>query len=183
MWETACAPSTSTRAVTVGHLDHLTRWRDRPESIRHLAERYDLRAWAQQFFVLLKNDLAAIIYRGHAQAGALLRTEHLPRNDVGMVLKPCDDDLVVLVDIAASPRLRDEVDALGGAANEYDFASPRSIQEAARFFTRALVSIRGPRCERVGGTVYVGVLVTVEGRKPVDYRIRFLGSGGVVEPD
>ena len=65
---------------------------------------------------------AAIVDRGDAQARALLGAELLPRNDVGVVLEPGDDDLVARADVAAPPALGHEVDALGGAAHEDDLA-------------------------------------------------------------
>ena len=54
------------------------------------------------------------------QHGALLGGELLPGHDVGVVLEMRDDDLVALVDVAAAPRLGDEVDALRRAAHEDD---------------------------------------------------------------
>ena len=110
------------RSVTMGHLHHFACWRDRAEGVRYLAERYDFRARAQQLLVLFEDDLAAIVDRRYAQAPAFFRTQLLPRHDVGVVLQPCDDDLVVFFDIAVAPTLGDEIDALGGAANKDDLA-------------------------------------------------------------
>jgi hypothetical protein len=50
-----------------------------------------------------------------------------------MVLQPGDDDLVVFLDVLAAPALCDEIDGLGGAANENDFADGAGVDEAARF--------------------------------------------------
>ena len=79
------------------------RRRDGAERVRDLRERDELRARAEQLLVLLEEDLAAVVDRHDAQAGARLRAELLPRHDVGVVLEPGDDDLVALADVAAGP--------------------------------------------------------------------------------
>ena len=61
-----------------------------------------------------------VVDRRDAQLRALLGAELLPGHDVGVVLEVRDDDLVALADVAPAPGLRDEVDALGGAAHEDD---------------------------------------------------------------
>jgi hypothetical protein len=50
-----------------------------------------------------------------------------------VVLDPGDDDLVALLPIAAAPALGDEVDGLGGAADEDDLLRGRRVEEAATF--------------------------------------------------
>ena len=154
MWETACAPSTSTRrAVAMRHLDHLPRRRDGAERVRDLRERDEPRARAEQLLVLVEHDLAVVVHRRDAQPGALLGAELLPRHDVGVMLEPGDDDLVVLADVAAPPRLRDQVDALGRAADEDDLVAGRGVQKRAHLVSRALRRRRSrarPACGRRG---------------------------------
>ena len=97
-----------------------------------------------------------------AQACPFFGTELLPGHDVGVVLEPGDDDLVVFLNIAASPALGDQVDAFGRAAHEDDFARGGGIQEAARLFPRAFVGVGGPGRKIVGGAMNVGIFVRVE---------------------
>ena len=78
-----------------------------------------------------------VVDRRDAEARALLGAELLPRDDVGVVLEPRDDDLVAGADVAAAPALRDEVDSLGRAAHEDDvfgdgaFRKRRTLSRAA----------------------------------------------------
>ena len=83
----------------------------------------------------------------------------LPGNDVGVVLEPGDDDLVVLLNVATAPALGHQVDAFGCAAHKDNLAGGGRVQEAAHFFARAFVGIGGARRQRVGGAVDVRVLV------------------------
>ena len=62
-----------------------------------------------------------------------------------MVLEPGNDDLVVLLHIAATPTLRDQVDAFGRTANKDDLPDRGGIQEAADLLAGGLVGIGGAR--------------------------------------
>ena len=79
-----------------------------------------------------------------------------------MVLEVGDDDFVTLADVLLAPALRDEVDALGGAADEDDVV--RSSRRRGTGDRRAglLVGVGGPGGQVVRGAVDVGVLVLVE---------------------
>ena len=76
--------------------------------------------WAKQLLVLVEQHLAGVVHRRNPQTRALFRAEHLPGNDVGVMLQPGDDDLVVLLNVLPPPALRDQVDRLGGSANKDD---------------------------------------------------------------
>ena len=62
-------------------------------------------------------------------AGAL--GEQLPRDDVAVVLHLGEQDLVAGLDVLRAPGLRDEVDALGGAAGEDDLVGTARVDEVA----------------------------------------------------
>ena len=65
----------------------------------------------------------ASVDRHDAQRRAGLLAQQLPRHDVRVVLHLRDEDLVAGLQIRAAAALRDEVDALGGAAREDDLAA------------------------------------------------------------
>jgi len=85
-----------------------------------MTERHDPRPRIQQSLVLLKYHFSAVIHRSHPQPGSLFRTQLLPGHDVGMVLQPGDDHLIVFTNIAAPPRLGHQIDALRRPANKDD---------------------------------------------------------------
>ena len=94
----------------------------------------------------------------------------LPGHDVGVVLEVGDDDLVALADVLPAPALGDEVDALGGAADEDDVVGRVCAEEPGDRGAGLLVGVGGAGGQVVRGPVDVGVLVLVEvaraGRSP-----------------
>src|SRR5580704_9528137 len=60
------------RAMTVGHFHHLARRCNRSEGIRHLTERNNLCAWAEQLLVFFENHFATIVHRRDSQASTFL---------------------------------------------------------------------------------------------------------------
>ena len=69
---------------------------------------------------LVQHQLAAIVDRHDLQHGARLLAQHLPRDDVGVVLHRGDQDLVAGPTVRRAIALRDQVDGLGRAADEDD---------------------------------------------------------------
>ncbi len=127
-----------------------------------MRERDQLGAAAQQLLVLVEADLAAVIDWNDAQNCAFFRSQHLPGNDVGVVLDPADDDLVALVDVLAAPALRNQVDGFGGAADEDDFFGGRCVEEVCDLAARVLISVGSAGGKLVGGAMDVRVFVLVE---------------------
>ena len=74
---------------------------------------------------LLQRQFATVIDLQIAQRRAALAAEHLPGDDVGVVLELGDEDCVArphiraLVGLSASPGVGDEVDRLGDVLREY----------------------------------------------------------------
>jgi hypothetical protein len=91
-------------------------------------------------------------------------------------------NLIALVDIAAAPGLRDEVDRLRRAARENNVVGRACAKEATDFFARCLIGVCRARGERMGAAVDVRVLVLVEQREPVDHRLRLLRGRRIIEP-
>jgi hypothetical protein len=84
--------------------------------------------------------------------------EQLPRHDVRVMLQFADDDFIARADVFAAVTLRDEVDGLGGAADENDFLGVRRAEEFADLFAAGLKQFRRARGQRVRGAVDVGVV-------------------------
>ena len=99
------------------------------------------------------------------------------------MLEPGDDDLVVAADVLATPALRDEIDRLGGAADEDDLVGRGRVEEAADLVAGRLVGVGRARREFVGGAMDVRILVPIEVHQAVDDGLRLLRGGGVVQPD
>ncbi len=74
------------RARGVRHLDDLADRIDGAERVRDVADRDHARARAEQLRVFIEHQLAAIVDGNDAQNRARLFAQHLPGNDVGVVL-------------------------------------------------------------------------------------------------
>ena len=169
--------------VTVCDRDHL---RDRshcPECVRNLCHRHKLCMRVKELLILFQDNLTIVVHRSHPKLCALFSAQHLPGNDVRMMLEPGDNDLIILLDIAASPTLRDQIDALGRPAHKDDFLCGRCVQEPSNSFPRPFISISRPRSQRMRGTVYVRILVRVVVRDSIDHRLRLVCRGRIVQPD
>ena len=67
--------------------------------------------------------------RNPAKFDAALGREHVPRNDVGVVLHLGEHDDIARPQVGAAPRIRDEVDGLGGVAGEDELGDVAGADE------------------------------------------------------
>ena len=149
MCETACAPSTSTRApwrcaiATISRAGVMV-----PSAFETCVNATEPRARAEQLLVLLEDDLAAIVDRRDAQPRALLGGRAAA---TGTMLAWCSSQVMTISsparDVAPAPALRDQVDALGRAAHEDDLLRRRRVEEA-RAPSRARPRRRRSRARR-----------------------------------
>ena len=103
--------------------DHLLQRIDGAERIRDMADGDDLGLAAPSSFSnSSSNQLALLIDRRNPQLRALLLAQHLPRNDVGVVLHRRDQHFVTRADMRPAIGLRHEVDGFGRAAHKDDLA-------------------------------------------------------------
>ena len=165
------------------HLNHVAHRRDRTERIRDLSEGNDARARIEQLLIFVEQHVAAIIDRRDAQLGANLVAQHLPGNDVRVVLEIGDHHLIALADIAPAPGTRHEIDRFGRAASPDDGVIRRSVEETAHLLARGLEGVGRARRERVRCAMHVGILARIEIGDAVDHGLRLLRGRGVVEPD
>ncbi len=183
--ETACAPSTRTLAPWRWAISTISRTgQDRAERVGDVGERDQPRARPEEPLVLLEDASARCRRPARPAAG---RPSRRQSSCQGTMLAWCSSQVRTISSPSPTwrrpPALRDQVDALGGAAHEDDLLRRAGVEEAPHRLARRLVGVGGAGGQRVGGAVDVGVLVLVEAREAVDDRPRLLGGGGVVEPD
>ena len=159
-------------------------WLDRvdgAEGVRDVGDGHHAGARIEQLFVLLHEEFAALVHGNDAQFGVLLFAEHLPGDDVGVVLHRRDDDLVAGLHVLAAPGTADQVDAFGGAADEDQFIFAARIQKALGLGAGFLVGGGGALGELVNAAVDVGAVHFVEAADGIDHRERLLGGGGAIQ--
>jgi hypothetical protein len=78
-------------------------------------------------------------------------------------------------------RLRHEVDRLGRAPGEHDFAALARVEQAGDRIARGLVLGRGALGERVHPAMDVGVGLAIVAINRLDHRLGLLRGRGIVE--
>src|SRR5258705_10964840 len=94
-------------------------------------DRDDPGAWRHQTLELLDLKLTRIVDGGHLQMRLLLLAEHLPGNDVGMMLHVRDQDLITRAHVRAPVCLCDEVDRFGRTPDKDNLTVVGGVEEPA----------------------------------------------------
>ena len=139
----------------MGAVDNLFDRIDGAERIRNVSDGYELRLLAQQRVVFIHQQFARVVHRNDAQPGALLFAEHLPRNNVGVMLHRRDDDFVARADELAAIAMHDQVHAFSGAAHKDALFGLACIDEPFDLFASAFVSGRRFHAEIVHAAMNV----------------------------
>jgi hypothetical protein len=82
-----------------------------------------------------------------------------------------------------SPALRNEIDSLGSASDEYDFTGTGSVEKSSYFFASCLVSVGSSCCQLMRSAVNVRIFVRVKVTQTVDHCLRLLRGRGVIKPN
>ena len=171
------------RAGRVGHLGHLADRVDRAERVRDVGERDELRLEPEQHLEHVEAQDPVVGDRDELEVAVLLLDEELPRDEVGVVLHLGQDDRVAAGDVAAAPRVRDEVDRLGRVAGEDDLVAVGRVDEAGDLDAGRLVLGRRLLADRVDPAMDVGVVLAVVVGDGVDDDARLLAARRRVEVD
>ena len=158
----------------MGAVDNLFDRIDSAERIRNVSDGYELRLLAQQRVVFIHQQFARVVHRNDAQPGALLFAEHLPRNNVGVMLHRRDDDFVARTDEFAAVAVHHEVYAFGRPAHKNALLRIARIDEALDLFASAFVSGRRFHAEIVHAAMNVRMFLGDVLRAAFDYHRRYL---------
>ena len=169
--------------MAVGHINDLANRIDRAKSVRNVRDADELRFRPEQLREFLEDQLAAVVDRNHSQLRAAVFAEKLPGHDIRMVLHVGDDHFIARMNLRAAVGLRDEVDALRGAAHEDDFGWARGVDEFLHGRARRFVFLGRLFGKMVDGAVNIGVGALVIPGNRVDHGARLLRRGSVVEID
>ena len=141
--------------MRVRGLDQTLYRQHRAERVGHVCECHQARARPEQLHELLELELPAPVDRCDLERATGLGAQHLPGDDVGVMLERADQDLVPGAKALAAVGLRDEVDALGRTTDEYDLARRAGVDEAPYALACTLVGRGGCLAERMHAAVHV----------------------------
>ena len=171
------------RAGRVGHLGHLADGVDRSEHVRDVGEGDELGPQVQQDLVHLEAQ-DAVVRDGHELQVAVHLLDHeLPGDEIGVVLHLGQDDRVAPADVAATPRIRHQVDGLRGVADEDDLVRIRGVDQAGDLDPRLLVGAGRALRHLVDAAVDVRAVLAVVAVHGLDDGERLEARGGRVEVD
>ncbi len=168
-------------ACGVGLVDHAADRRERPQGVGLVGEGDQLGSRAQQDLPGLEVQEAVPIEGHELEVGVLLLREELPGHQVGVMLELRQDDGVSPPDVATSPGVGDEVDGLGGVADEDDLGRVRSADEVRHGLACTFVGRRGLLTDGVDAAMDVGAVAPLVGVHRLDDGAWLEGRGGAVE--
>jgi len=110
-----------------------------------------------------------------------LFSNHLPRNDVRMVLHFGDDNAIASGQLGAAKGISDQVDSLGRALHKHNFFGRCRINKCGGLLTNVFHLLGSFNAEGVDPTVHGGVVMLIECTLAVDNLTRFLRTGSAVK--
>ena len=170
-------------AVGMGYADDFLDGVDGAKDIADVGEGDDFSSFVEEGLDTVEAYGTVVGDGEDAEADALPLLEQLPRDDVGVVLHLGEDDFVALTHEGLAEAGGYEVDALGGATGEDDFAGGTGVEEAADGLARLFVEVGGLLGKEVHAAMDVGIDVVVFVGHGLDDAARLLCRGGVVEVD
>ncbi len=120
-----------------------------------MRNRYKLRTRPEQSGELLEKHFSIVVDRRDTNHGTHLFRQQLPWNNVGMVLKLREDDLVALTDIFSPVTLCHEINCLGRASQEDNFLRVRCPEELPDFFASSFEQVGCSSGKGMGGAMNV----------------------------
>ncbi len=169
------------RAVGLRHAGHRLDRKDRPQAVGGMGEGDELRPRPEQRRVGFEDHVPPVVDRGHADHPPGPLREHLPGNDVGVVLDFAEDDLIAGREARAAG-VGDEIDPLGRAADENDLLRARPPEEPLHRGPGPFVGVGRAGGEGVSPAMDVRIVGGVVVGDRLDHLPRLLGRGRIVEP-
>ena len=151
------------------------------ENVRHLRHGDDLRALGDERFDLPEIHTAVGRALDELQLCASLAADHLPREQVAVVLHNGHEHLIPRLDVRQAVAVGDEVQALGRVAGKDDLTRRACADEIAHRLTRLLIDIGRLDAQRVQSAQRVCVVAAVEIRHSVQHALRALRRGRVID--
>ena len=154
---------------------------DAPKRVGRVNHREQLDLVGQQSGYSIHVQGPILADRDVLQGSPFPLTEHLPRNDVGVVFHPRDEDLVPFGDVRIAPGRRHEVHRLGGPACEDDLFNAARIHELLDRLAGAFPHRGRFGTDSMSAAVHIRVVHRIVAVDRVDHHPRFLRRRRIVQ--
>ena len=167
-------------ARLVGAPDDLRHRIDGSKHIRDVGRGHQPRSWREKPTERLHVEEALADHWHRLQERAAIAADHLPRDQVRVMLHLRDDDLVSGLE-RPSHTLGDQVDRFRGAPREDDLLAKAGAHEGPHRIARPFVELRRLFTQGMDGAVDVGVAALIVSAHRLDDLSRLLARGRRVE--
>ena len=150
------------------------------ERIRYVVECQQLRLGVNQALGLVKIQASVGQNRNVAQRRPRVLGQHLPRNQVAVVLQLAHHDLVARAKQAAEP-VRHQIDRTRRARRINDFVLKLGVHQPLQLAARRLKGICRTLAQRMHPAVHVAVDLPVVVHDRIDHRLRLLCRRRIIQ--
>ncbi len=153
----------------------------RPERVRDMRDRDDPCPFGKFRADRIERNFSAIRHFGDDEARSLFRADHLPRNDVRMVLEPGDEHFIPRAEFCASERLRHQIERFRRSPDEHDLGRLARVQERPDLFSGGFECQRRALGQLVNTPMHICRIEGHRARHRVDDRSWFERRRGTIE--
>ena len=148
-----------------------------------MPDRDHLGSIGDQGLQIIENQISIIGTWDDQQFSALLFAQHLPGNDVGMVLHRTDQHLIAAIHSISTDGSSDQVDRFRGSAGKDHTVGIGCMDELCHLGSNRLIANRRSLAEGMDTPVHIGTVLLIEGLHRLQHLGRFLSRGSAVEID
>ena len=145
------------RTLRFCEADYLFHRHHRAQRIGDMRYRHHPCPRREQFFVFVHQEFAGIVDRNDLDDCTGLLRNHLPGDNVRMMLQHGQDYLVPRLQVCPAPARRDKIDPLGRPAHEDDFLLVRGIEKRLRLDPGGLHRVGGHLAHIMHAAVHIRV--------------------------
>ncbi|MNX78856.1 hypothetical protein D3C86_1104650 [compost metagenome] len=154
---------------------------DRPQRIRDISYSNQLRSFVNKVLIGVHIELPLIIHRNNTDLTAFFITEHLPRNNIGVVLHCRNNNFISRMDKCSAIAGSNQIDTIGRPLRDNHLLVFRRINKRLKLFTGHLKSICRYLAEVVNSTMYITIHICIIMCNGIDYRIGLLCCRTIVQ--
>ena len=137
---------------------HLLHWIHRTQHVGNISDTDQFYPFIQKSPEHLHIQLTLIIKRHNFQHGLLTFTQHLPRNNIGMMFHFRHDDLITFPNKSLPESVSHEINTLGRSPGKYHLIRGLRMDKLPHGFPGLFIGIRTFITQIVHPPMYIGIV-------------------------